>query len=124
MVVHRVRHVSDALRDVLGPMLPTPSPPGATMRGGRPSVPNLACLGAVIDVARGTRWRDIRRASHGVSCDTVLQRLRFWTASGVPGGIMDLLKLRGVLGRTQDGATWTERSTSGACRWTAAASGP
>lgn len=52
----------------------------------------------MIDVAKGTRWRDIRRTNHGVSRDTALKRLRFWAASGALAEIMDLLVLRGVLG--------------------------
>ena len=99
---HRFRHLSDGVRALLGPMLPEVFPPGSGARGGRPAVSNLVCLDAVIDIAKGTRWRDIRRTSHGVSRDTVLKRLRVWTASGVLAEVMDLLVLRGVLGGAID----------------------
>lgn len=98
----RFRHLSDASRALLGPMLPRLFLPGPGARGGRPPVSDLVCLDAVIDVAKGTRWRDVRRASHGVSRDTALKRLRFWAASGALAEIMDLLVLRGVLGGAID----------------------
>ena len=79
-------------------MLPALFAPSSGPRGGRPAVDDLICLDAVIDLARGTRWRDIRTPSHGVSRDTVLRRLRFWVEAGLFGQIMDLLVLRGVLG--------------------------
>ena len=62
----------------------------------------LICLDAVIDIACGTRWRAVRRGSHGVSRDTVLKRLRLWMQAGAFGEIMDLLALRGVLGGALD----------------------
>ncbi len=82
MVEARYRHLPASLRDMLGPMLPALFPPGMGARGGRPPVPDLVCLDAVVDIAKGTRWRDIRRASHGVSRDTVLRGLRFRAAFG------------------------------------------
>ena len=100
--MHRFRHFDAALRDVLGPMLPALFASGRGRHGGRPPVNDLICLDAVIDIARGTRWRDIRRDSHGVSRDTVLKRLRFWVQAGVFGEIMGLLVLRGVLGGALD----------------------
>lgn len=98
----RFRHLPAALRELLGPMLPVLFPAGGGARGGRPPVSDLVCLDAVVDIAKGTRWRDVRRASHGVSRDTVLKRLRFWAASGAFADIMDLLVLRGVLGGAVD----------------------
>lgn len=98
----RFRHLSDASRALLEPMLPPSFPSGSGARGGRPPVSDLVCLDAVIDVAKGTRWRDVRRASHGVSRDTALKRLRFWATSGALAEIMDLLVLRGVLGGAID----------------------
>lgn len=102
MVDHRFRHLSDASRALLEPMLPHLFPPGSGARGGRPPVSDLVCLDAVIDVAKGTRWRDVRRTSHGASRDTALKRLRFWATSGALAEIMDLLVLRGVLGGAID----------------------
>lgn len=99
---HRFRHLSDASRALLEPMLPRLFPSGSGARGGRPPVSDLVCLDAVIDVAKGTRWRDVRRTSHGVSRDTALKRLRFWATSGALAEIMDLLVLRGVLGGAID----------------------
>ena len=95
--MHRLRHLTPGLCAVLGPMLPSLFAPGSGPRGGRPAVADLICLDAVIDLARGTRWRDIRTSVHGVSRDTVLRRLRFWVNAGTFGEIMDLLVLRGVL---------------------------
>ena len=95
--MHRLRHLTPEMCEVLGPMLPALFAPGSGPRGGRPAVSDLVCLDAVIDLARGTRWRDIRTPSHGVSRDTVLRRLRFWADAGTFGEIIDLLVLRGVL---------------------------
>ena len=96
-VVPGLRHLTPGLCAVLGPMLPSLFAPGSGPRGGRPAVADLVCLDAVIDLARGPRWRDIRPSVHGVSRDTVLRRLRFWVDAGAFGEIMDLLVLRGVL---------------------------
>ena len=100
--MQRFCHLDATLRDVLGPMLPALFATGPGRLGGRPPVNDLICLDAVIDIARGTRWRDVGRDSHGVSRDTVLKRLRFWVQAGVFGEIMDLLVLRGVLGGALD----------------------
>ena len=100
--MHRFRHLDAALQDVLRPMLPALFAPGPGRRGGRPAVNDLICLDAVIDIARGTRWRDVCRGSHGVSRDTVLKRLRVWMQAGAFGEIMALLVLRGVLGGALD----------------------
>jgi len=95
--MHHLRHLTPGMCEVLSPMLPALFAPDSGPRGGRPAVGDLVCLDAVIDLARGTRWRDLRTPSHGVSRDTVLRRLRFWVEAGVFGEIMDLLVLRGVL---------------------------
>jgi len=93
-----LRHLTPGMCEVLGPMLPALFASGSGPRGGRPAVDDLVCLDAVVDLARGTRWRDIRTPSHGVSRDTVLRRLRFRVEAGVLAETMDLPVLRGVLG--------------------------
>ena len=96
---HRFRHLSDASRALLEPMLPHLFPSGSGARGGRPPVSDLVCLDAVIDVAEGTRRRDVRRISHGVSRNTAPKRLRFRATSAALAEIMDPLVPRGVHGR-------------------------
>jgi len=73
--------VSDRLGCEIEPLLP-PEPPKP--KGGRPRIPNRACLTGIVYVLRtGMPWRLVPaevRCGCGVTC---WRRLREWTAAGL-----------------------------------------
>jgi transposase len=73
--------VSDELWNEIEPLLP-PDPPKP--KGGRPRVPNRACLTGIVYVLRtGMPWRFVPNelgCGSGVTC---WRRLREWTTTGV-----------------------------------------
>ena len=87
--------VSDRLWNEIKPLLP-PEPPKP--KGGRPRVPDRACLTGIVYVLRtGMPWRLVPGelgCGSGVTC---WRRLRAWTDAGVWRRIHH--KLLGVLGR-------------------------
>jgi len=73
--------VSDALWEVIEPLLP-PEPPKP--KGGRPRVPDRAALGGIVFVLRtGTPWRLVPRELGCGSGSTCWRRLRDWQAARV-----------------------------------------
>jgi transposase len=87
--------VPDRLWNEIEPLLP---PEPAKPKGGRPRVPDRACLTGIVYVLRtGMAWRLVPAelgCGSGVTC---WRRLREWTAAGVWPRIHH--KLLGVLGR-------------------------
>jgi transposase len=73
--------VSDALWNLIEPLLPSRSP---KPRGGRPRLTDRACLAGIIFVLRsGTPWRLLPKAlgcGSGMSC---WRRLRDWQRDGI-----------------------------------------
>jgi len=85
----------EALWKQIEPLLP-PEPPKP--KGGRPRVPDRACLRGIVYVLRtGMPWRMVPAelgCGSGVTC---WRRLREWTEAGVWPAIHE--KLLGILGR-------------------------
>jgi transposase len=75
------KHVSQALWNGIGPLLPEPKP---SPKGGRPAVPNRACLeGIVLVLKTGMPWQSLpTRLGYG-SGSTCWRRFRAWTQLGV-----------------------------------------
>jgi transposase len=90
--------VTDALWEQVWPLLP---PEPAKPDGGRPRVPDRACLAGIVFVLRaGIPWRLLPAelgCGSGVTC---WRRLRDWTRAGVwPAVHVRLLKALGRRGR-------------------------
>ena len=87
--------VPDALWNEIRPLLPPERP---KPKGGRPRVPDRACLRGIVYVLRtGMPWRMVPAelgCGSGVTC---WRRLREWTEAGVWPAIHE--KLLGILGR-------------------------
>ena len=73
--------VSEALWNEIAPLLSEPKP---SPKGGRPPVPNRACLEGIILVLKtGMAWQTLRtRLGHG-SGSTCWRRFHAWTQLGV-----------------------------------------
>ena len=73
--------VPDAMWEVVEPLIP-PEPPKP--KGGRPRVPDRACLTGIVFVLKtGIQWEDLPQEM-GCGCGmTCWRRLRDWQAAGV-----------------------------------------
>jgi transposase len=72
--------VTDELWDAIGPHLPSRK---ISPKGGRPAVPDRACLAGILFVLReGIRWQSLPMEM-GCSGSTCWRRFRQWTAAGV-----------------------------------------
>lgn len=92
------KRVSEKLWKVIEPLLPEQKP---SPRGGRPPVPNRACLEGIIFVLRtGIAWQDLpTRLGYG-SGSTCWRRFRDWTELAVwPQLHQKLLRLLGRRGQ-------------------------
>jgi transposase len=92
------RHVSEALWTAIAPLLPEHKP---SPKGGRPPVPDRACLEGVIFVLKtGMAWQMLpTRLGYG-SGSTCWRRLHAWTQLGVwPELHRRLLRVLGRRGR-------------------------
>lgn len=73
--------LSDDLWNLIAPLLPA-HPPSA--KGGRPRVPDRACLCGILYVLReGIRWQSLPTALGWGSGSTCFRRFQEWTAAGV-----------------------------------------
>jgi transposase len=73
--------VPDALWEIVEPLLPEEPP---KPQGGRPRVPDRACLTGIIFVLKtGIPWEDLPQELGGGSGMTCWRRLRDWQAAGV-----------------------------------------
>jgi transposase len=92
------KRVSETLWKAIAPLLPKPKP---SPKGGRPPVPNRACLEGIIFVLKsGMPWQMLpTRLGYG-SGSTCWRRLRAWTQLGVwPELHRRLLRVIGRRGR-------------------------
>jgi transposase len=92
------KRVSEALWEAIAPLLPVPKP---SPKGGRPPVPNRACLEGIILVLKtGMPWQMLpTRLGHG-SGSTCWRRFRAWTQLGIwPELHRRLLRVLGRRGR-------------------------
>ena len=72
-------YVTDELWGAIAPHLPCQAP---SPKGGRPRVPDRACLAGIVFVLRtGCRWRDVPPGMGSGS--TCWRRFAAWTAAGV-----------------------------------------
>ena len=75
--------VSDELWSRIEPLLPPPLPP-RTSKGGRPPVPNRACLTGILFVLKtGIAWEDLPQEMNCGCGMTCWRRLRDWNDAGV-----------------------------------------
>src|SRR5579884_1370833 len=73
--------VSDELWQAIEPLLPKHAPSG---KGGRPRVPDRACLAGILFVLRtGLAWRDLPLEMGCGSGPTCWRRLQEWAQAGV-----------------------------------------
>jgi len=73
--------VPDGLWDVIEPLLPLPRP---KPQGGRPRVPDRACLGGILFVLRsGIPWEMLPKELACGSGMTCWRRMRDWQESGI-----------------------------------------
>ena len=87
--------VSDELWNEIEPLLPVhvPSP-----KGGKPRVPDRACLTGIVFVLRaGLPWRLLPKEMNCGSGVTCWRRLREWTRAGVWPAVLE--RVRDLLGR-------------------------
>jgi len=92
------KRVSESLWKAIAPLLPEPKP---SLKGGRPPIPNRACLEGIIFVLKtGMPWQMLpTRLGYG-SGSTCWRRFRTWTRSGVwPELHRRLLRVFGRHGR-------------------------
>jgi transposase len=92
------KQVSEALWNGIAPLLPEPKP---SPKGGRPPVPNRACLGGIIFVLKtGMPWQMLpTRLGYG-SGSTCWRRFHAWTQLGIwPALHQRLLRVLGRCGR-------------------------
>jgi transposase len=92
------KRVSEALWNAIAPLLPEPEP---SPNGGRPPVPNRACLEGIIFVLKtGMPWQMLpTRLGYG-SGSTCWRRFHAWTRLGVwPELHQRLLRVLGRRGR-------------------------
>jgi transposase len=88
--------VTDELWEVIGPLLPEHRP---TAAGGRPRVPDRACLaGIVFALKYAIPWRAVPRELGCGSGMTLRRRLAEWREAGVRSGLHAALlaRLRGA----------------------------
>src|SRR5512146_749438 len=92
------KRVSEALWKAIAPLLPEPTP---SPKGGRPPVPNRACLEGIIFVLKtGIPWQMLPTELGYGSGSTCWRRLRAWTRLGVwPELHRRLLRVLGRRGR-------------------------
>ncbi len=96
----------DALWDLIEPLLPVPPP---RPNGGRPCVPDRACLTGILFVLRsGIPWQMLPRELGCGSGMTCWRRLRDWQQEGI--------WVRAVCGGTQTGPNPTDRAKRGSKR--------
>src|SRR5512135_1780073 len=75
------KRVSEALWNAIAPLLPKPNP---SPKGGRPPVPNRACLEGIIFVLQsGLPWQMLPTELGYGSGSTCWRRFHAWTQSGV-----------------------------------------
>jgi transposase len=75
------KRVSETLWKAIAPLLPEPKP---SPNGGRPAVPNRACLEGIIFVLKsGMPWQMLPTELGYGSGSTCWRRFRAWTQSGV-----------------------------------------
>jgi transposase len=75
------KRVSKTLWSAIAPLLPDPIP---SPRGGRPPVPNRACLEGIVFVLKsGMPWQMLPTELGYGSGSTCWRRFRAWTRSGV-----------------------------------------
>ena len=75
------RHVTKALWKTVQPLLPEPKP---SPKGGRPPIPNRACLEGIIFVLKsGMPWQMLPTELGYGSGSTCWRRFRDWTRLGV-----------------------------------------
>ena len=92
------KRVSERLWKAIAPLLPEPEP---SPKGGRPPVPNRACLEGIIFVLKsGMPWQMLPTELGYGSGSTGWRRFRAWTQSGVwPELHRRLLRVLGRRGR-------------------------
>ena len=92
------KRVSETLWKAIASLLPEPKP---SPKGGRPPVPNRACLEGIIFVLRsGMPWQMLPTELGFGSGSTCWRRFRAWTQSGVwPRLHRHLLRVLGRRGR-------------------------
>ena len=74
--------LDDRLWDVIQPVLPPDKPVGR--KGGRPRVPNRACVSAILFVLKtGIAWEDLPRECGWGSGITAWRRLQQWQRRGI-----------------------------------------
>jgi transposase len=90
--------VSETLWKAIAPLLPEPKP---SPKGGRPPVPNRACLEGIIFVLKsGMPWQMLPTSLRYGSGSTCWRRFRAWTQLGVwPQLHQRLLRVLGRRGR-------------------------
>jgi transposase len=82
--------VSDELWSRIEPLLPPTAP--ANPKGGRPPVPDRACLTGILFVLKtGIAWEDLPREMNCGCGMTCWRRLRDWHQAGVWRGLHELL---------------------------------
>jgi transposase len=92
------KHVTEKLWEAIAPLLPEPKP---SPKGGRPPIPNRACLEGIIFVLKtGMSWQMLpTRLGYG-SGSTCWRRFHAWTRLGVwPELHRRLLRVLGRRGR-------------------------
>jgi transposase len=92
------KRVSEALWNAIAPLLPKPNP---SPKGGRPPVPNRACLEGIIFVLRsGLPWQMLPTELGYGSGSTCWRRFHAWTQLGIwPKLHQRLLRVLGRRGR-------------------------
>ena len=92
------QRVTESLWEAIAPLLPEPEP---SPTGGRPPVPNRACLEGIIFVLRtGIPWQELPTELGYGSGSTCWRRFRDWTRLGVwPEVHRHLLRVLGRRGR-------------------------
>ena len=92
------KRVSEALWKAIAPLLPEPKP---SPKGGRPRVPNRACLEGIILVLKsGMAWQMLPAGLGYGSGSTCWRRFHAWTQLGVwPKLHQTLLRVLGRNGR-------------------------